>query len=373
MTTVFASAPGKLVLLGEYAVLEGAPALAIAVDRRAHVRVGTRTDGRLVVRAPQIDHIDVEAGIAPDGGLHWRGAKASAQRLRLITHIWQALSREGLITALYGGVELDIGTAGFVLETAAGRHKLGLGSSAAVTVALASALMAAAGQPVLDDLKAWLAHLLAWHRDWQGGRGSGVDIASSLLGGMLVYRREAANAPARIEPRKGLPAGTHCLFVWSGQSVSTGEYLERLAQWRARAPAAGAASLERLAGAANHAVAAVDGDAAGFVTGVADFAEALRAFADASGLGIFSPQQQLLTRLARQQGAAFKPCGAGGDIGMVVSDDAGRLELLRRSIISAGLHPIALTMTADGVQFAPSAAGAVRGQKTQAVHPGASR
>jgi phosphomevalonate kinase len=34
-----ASAPGKLVLAGEYAVLDGAPAIVMAVDRRAVVSV----------------------------------------------------------------------------------------------------------------------------------------------------------------------------------------------------------------------------------------------------------------------------------------------------------------------------------------------
>ena len=38
MSRVTASAPGKLFLAGEYAVLAGAPALVAAVDRRAHVR-----------------------------------------------------------------------------------------------------------------------------------------------------------------------------------------------------------------------------------------------------------------------------------------------------------------------------------------------
>jgi len=32
--TMIATAPGKLILTGEYAVLDGAPALVIAVDRR---------------------------------------------------------------------------------------------------------------------------------------------------------------------------------------------------------------------------------------------------------------------------------------------------------------------------------------------------
>ena len=34
-----ASAPGKIVLSGEYAVLDGAPAICAAVDRRAAVTI----------------------------------------------------------------------------------------------------------------------------------------------------------------------------------------------------------------------------------------------------------------------------------------------------------------------------------------------
>ena len=41
MTTIRASAPGKLFLLGEYAVLEGAPAMLTAVDRRVTVQITT--------------------------------------------------------------------------------------------------------------------------------------------------------------------------------------------------------------------------------------------------------------------------------------------------------------------------------------------
>ena len=35
---MIATAPGKLILTGEYAVLDGAPAVVVAVDRRAVAR-----------------------------------------------------------------------------------------------------------------------------------------------------------------------------------------------------------------------------------------------------------------------------------------------------------------------------------------------
>ena len=50
--TVVASAPGKIVLSGEYAVLAGAPAIVMAVDRRARVAIADVDGDVSRVRAP---------------------------------------------------------------------------------------------------------------------------------------------------------------------------------------------------------------------------------------------------------------------------------------------------------------------------------
>ena len=47
-----ASAPGKVVLSGEYAVLNGAPAICMAVNRRAVVTIEATADEHHVVIAP---------------------------------------------------------------------------------------------------------------------------------------------------------------------------------------------------------------------------------------------------------------------------------------------------------------------------------
>src|SRR5699024_4195204 len=48
------SAPGKLFLIGEYAVLDGAAAVLSAVDRRVQVRTTTANDGYWHIHAPDI-------------------------------------------------------------------------------------------------------------------------------------------------------------------------------------------------------------------------------------------------------------------------------------------------------------------------------
>ena len=49
-----ASAPGKMILLGEYAVLHGAPALVYTVERRAHVNVKNLHEAEFQVSSPSL-------------------------------------------------------------------------------------------------------------------------------------------------------------------------------------------------------------------------------------------------------------------------------------------------------------------------------
>lgn len=344
MTRVEASAPGKLFLLGDYAVLDGAPALLVAVNRRARVVLETRSDDALVVHAPDLGIDAARATVDTRGDLAWDDA-AQADRLGLVAAIWRALAADGL--APPRGATLQLDTSGFFENTPEGRRKLGLGSSAALTVALAAALVRAAGRPFAAT-PAWIARLVALHGAWQGGRGSGADIATSMAGGLGVYRRDAG-APTWA-PAAWPPAGVHCLFVWSGESVSTAGYLARLAAWRQAHAAEYAARMSELCSLAESTPAALAGDAAGFVKLVAAYGAALERFAASSGLVIYSPEQVEAARIAQREGAAFKPCGAGGDFGVVVAHAAPQLERVRRAIMAAGLRVEGLAMEPPGAQ-----------------------
>lgn len=343
MTCIRASAPGKLVLLGDYAVLDGAPALVVAMDRRARVSVETCDGGGIEVSAPDLGIAAASAHVDAAGRLQWADLGQAAQ-LGLVTQVWNALAAEGV--ALHGGLRIALDTSGFFADTPAGRRKLGLGSSAALTVALAAALVRAGGQ-ALAATPAWLARLVAWHGAWQGGRGSGVDIAASLVGGASAYRCRPAPSS---QPVAWPPAGAACLFVWSGETVSTAGHLAHLAAWRETSAADYVARMGELCTLAESSSAALQGDAAGVVALVAAYAAALARLERASGLAIFSPAQHELAALAARAGAAFKPCGAGGDFGVVVADGAVQLERVRRAMMAAGLRAEGLAVDPQGVQ-----------------------
>jgi phosphomevalonate kinase len=345
-----ASAPGKLVLLGEYVVLEGAPALVLAVDRRAQARIETHDDPVCEVHAPDLGIRDARATI--DGGVwHWLCDEATAGKLSLVEHVWQGLVREGLAPQAGQGFSLHLDTAGFFSADGAVRAKLGLGSSAALTVALASVLATFAGHAeVLSDRTRWLRRLLHMHGGWQGGRGSGVDVAASVAGGLIRYQLAGSSREPTFTRLAWPMNNVHCLFVWSGQSVSTNDFLQRLAQWRVSNAADYATHMNELGTLSEAAFDALHReDAKSFIGLTKEYASALQRFGHACGLEIYSPEQKRLAQMASDAGVSYKPCGAGGDFGVVFADDAERLATFEGSIVPAGMHVVPLDLDSEGV------------------------
>src|SRR5262245_44158931 len=202
---IVASAPGKIVVSGEYAVLAGAPALVVAVNRR------------------------VECGIGPASGSTWRFtsrgfdgvSEYELQRLitgpaldvhdpaRLCQCVLQELAARGFAAASLPRAAQITTDSSALYESGA---KLGLGSSAAVTVALTAALLRcstlgsdpkvaprASHLPEVEHLDA----MLAAHAKAQGGRGSGLDVATSYYGGLIRFTRVSGSVsvtPARLPP-----------------------------------------------------------------------------------------------------------------------------------------------------------------------------
>ena len=173
---VQASAPGKLVLAGEYAVLAGAPAVVAAIDRRVTCRIAARERGGWSFRS------------------HGFEARSSHSRHALptapgdpATLAHHALRRLGMDPGtLPAHLDFEIDSR----PCFQGAAKLGLGSSAAATVAVAAALSA------LGGVEYALPQLLAIHRDLQGGSGSGLDVAASFQGGVIRYQSgEARGVP----------------------------------------------------------------------------------------------------------------------------------------------------------------------------------
>ncbi|MEE2828301.1 MAG: hypothetical protein VX498_03855 [Myxococcota bacterium] len=182
-----ASAPAKVMLFGEYAVLEGHRSLAMCLDRRILCSV-ERGGGRLRVESEGIfdPPVDLPASVLekPD---------CPDARLRLL---WPVLRRH----ADSGGLSLRF--------EAQFPPVWGLGSSSASTLAAAGAL-AGPGEERFDEV-------LSAQRGVQGSA-SGYDVATQLLGGYVLYRGGEEPEMERLDVPE-----LSWLLAWTGDKVSTG-------------------------------------------------------------------------------------------------------------------------------------------------------
>ena len=146
---IAASAPGKLVLLGEYAVLEGAPALVLAVNRRATATLRPAAGRDWEIASPTLG---IEARLRFGGSTPaWMGT--AAPELAWVGTVMERAPGIARVPACRVELETDR----FYLAHRGTRHKLGLGSSAALTVALLGALVAVqtlgVGQQIVVDAR----------------------------------------------------------------------------------------------------------------------------------------------------------------------------------------------------------------------------
>jgi phosphomevalonate kinase len=318
---VQATAPGKLVFAGEYAVLEGAPAIATSVGARARATVADLA-GKTYELC--INNSDTIFRFAPhdDGSLDWLALPA--RDTGLIEAVYRTLVAADLWQPPPEALRIQLDSRAFFTTTPDGvEHKLGFGSSAAVCVALTAALLWRAG------IAPEAAPALNAHRLFQAGKGSGIDVACSFAGGTIEYFRSVSGSPAwRNIP---WPDGLYVLPVWTGLSASTAVMLDKLDNYRQAEPASYDNFLADLTASSNYVVTQWEaGQAAIVLAAIEDFSQHLRALDTTAGVGIWSEIHQTLGRIAAEAGAVYKPSGAGGgDFGLAFANDPDRLDRLR--------------------------------------------
>lgn len=294
------SAPGKAVLSGEYAVLDGAPAISMAVNRRARVVVAATENEFHSIASPGLHERTLRFRCTGEGAVQWLDVAPPRADCALLEHVWQSVRPRRT-----GGLALTLDTRDF-FDKASGL-KLGFGSSAALAAALTAALYGK-DVPAADVYRtAAMAH-----RNFQAGLGSGVDVATAVFGGVIGF---AMHEPRTEELR--WPAGLQFGLLWSGKPADTSG---KLAQFGSRhRDRAAATSSGKLAAAAGQVYEAwKNGGAAAVVASLREYAAALQRFSVDHDLGVFDAGHRELFDEAERRGLVYKPCGAGGgDIGVV--------------------------------------------------------
>lgn len=316
--TPVATAPGKLLLAGEYAVLDGGPAVVAAVSRRVIARASTLPVPATPFLAAVADVVAAERGPGSAAARAARHMSVDSDALHL------------------GGI------------------KLGLGSSAAATVAAVACAISHDDATPDEEVAAVdreLVHRLAReaHGNAQGARGargSGADVAACTYGGILRFAGDAATAIT-------LPTDLILVPFWTGTSADTTQLVLAVNEARAARPREVGAALTAIADAAGRLAEALD--AAHAIAALDAGAQALAALGQASQLDLETDPIRRVRRLSAPLGGAAKSCGAGGgDVGIAFLPPGADTSAFRVGLVEAGCSLLDLSIDPSGVDIVVS-------------------
>lgn len=362
LQAIKASAPGKLVLTGEYAVLEaGEPSVVAAIDRVLTAEVQPSSTYTFSSASLGLDASDVlfadgiwspQAGPAPRLVFAAAAVNTALRYLKELGHV-----AEPFALTLDGNLESPDG------------QKYGFGSSAAVTVAIVGALLGSFGLKP-EASKVFKLSAIAHHE--AQGSGSGVDVAASTYGGILryvafdpdwlrqaLYEKRGLVALVQsdwpllgIEPQDW-PSSVELAVGWTGQPASTAELVKVVkAARQERASLFARFLIESRRGTMAMVGALRAKDAEGALAATLEARRAVRNFQDAIGLPIETPLLTELADLAAAAGGSGKSSGAGGgDCGFALFTSHEALLETRLAWENAGIVPVEVGLSQTGLQL----------------------
>jgi phosphomevalonate kinase len=282
------AAPGKVFLVGEYGVLEGGNAVLAAVNREAV--------GEFI---PALDP----------------GSPLVAEAVRVTL---AALGDEGAALPA-GSVWVDSSAFAGVRDRNGNSRKLGLGSSAATAACTVGAVLEMAGTPIADHRQLAFSLAESAHRAWQGGVGSGADVAAAVYGGVLQYSRPGGGTPVVHGLPNGLASLTLTVFSTRTATSTTGQ-IRAMRAFAQRAPAHYASLLTGIHRAADAFVEAIVAPRPPqAIAAIRAAGDALAALGAAAEVDIVTAPFARAAAIAADLGGAAKPSGAGGgDVGVAV-------------------------------------------------------
>lgn len=327
--TITATAPGKLFIAGEYAVVTpGEPSVIVAVNRYLHVTV-TPSEGAGRIHSPEYGQLPLLWTRSADGLTIDREHHPYDYVLATIKVAERLRDEHGLPPRFFD-VRIDSG-----LDDVSGR-KFGLGSSAAVTVATARAIDEFYGFG-LSRLELFKLAMLATIT--VSPSASGGDVAASTFGGWIAYRSPdraevlersvtgslsdllAADWSGLEISRLAPPDDLRLLVGWTGAPAST----TRLVEDVTRAISAGDINYPEFLDASRTLVSElqqslISGDDHNALRAIRGSRRLLQKLGADAGVQIETPLLRALCESAERVGAAGKPSGAGGgDCGIVLA------------------------------------------------------
>lgn len=351
-------APGKVLIAGEWNILEpDHHCIVAAVDRFVEVNISSSDKNRII-----IEQKDIDTKFEFDGS-----------RKIIFT---SNLDKEKLEFLHFTKISIETfqkfypSSKPFIIETKSSElevkgTKIGFGSSAATVVSIITALLKFHKIDTSRELilkLSLIANFIA-----QDGKGSGFDIAASVLGGFTYYSRfdpiwlrgELTNKsiekiinqkwPGLDYIRLEFPKDLHVIVGYVGYSASTRELISKMSEWRK-------SNEEKYLEIINKIEIIVmklktyleKKDSDNLLKLINENSVLLSELSEISHIDIETPELKLIHEIAREHDAAGKLSGAGGgDIGIVLAYE--NTSVIKEKLEENKILPIEINICESGV------------------------
>jgi len=361
------SAPGKLFLTGEWAILEmRSPGIVAAVNKRVHAKITESKEIRVKIHDFSID---VSAKFE-NGKIIWNNV-SDEQKEKLI-FIKGAIETTMQYLGRYKTFSIE--TWGDLSQIKIGKEtkKVGFGSSAASVVAVVAALLAFHGQKINNREAKDIVYKLSAiaHYFAQGKVGSSFDVAASTYGGIFVYKRFDAdwlvnqiksksvkavleeNWPGFYLEELEIPDDFILLISWTKESASTPAMVKQMEEYKKQNQDEYSELINEVGDMAKKAIDAwKKDDREKLLRAIMKNEEVLRKLGKKSKVNIETEDLRKLSELAEQAGGAGKLSGAGGgDCGIGVAYSKSIAEKIKKAWSKEGLYIVDATVDRFGIK-----------------------
>jgi len=356
--------PGKLLIAGEYAVLEPKQqAIVAAINRYVTAYIEPNKKNQLNLPQLGIEQITWETN---NEGVKFSIEDSRLNFIRNSILVVEQFLREKSITPCPFNLtiksELD--------DPLTGR-KYGLGSSASVVTAAVSAMLIMHGDenypPSLEQIYklSAIAHLQTQKS------GSGADIAAATFGGWLVYsafnRNWLANKLAQgmkltelmdikwpdlsitsIKPPKRL----NLCVGWTGEPVSTAVMIKKIQILKEHSPEIYRRFLKESSKAVSRIITSFRlGDCIGAIKGLSENRRSLKILGELAECSVETVMLTQLCSIAEKYGSGKSSGAGGGDCGIAFIQDADQIEELYDAWNKYHIYPLQLDVSQLGVSM----------------------
>lgn len=320
---VLASAPGKVILCGEHAVVFSEPAIVMAINKRAFVSAEPRSDNVVYISSTDLNLSGCFTREA------FKSEVKESEAAAKLRPIWVAVKKTLELSNKNLGVNV------FVHSEIP--PSIGLGSSAAVAVATVAAVGRATGIRVSKKEICSVAHEA---EKVVHGQPSGIDTSISTYGGVIAFRRDEGFVPLKTHTRISIIIGNTKI------ERSTGDLVRHVRKLRELYPNV----INPLIHAIGHvSVMAAEALRKGNLSQLGNLMNINHGLLVA--IGVSNENLDRLVAVARGAGAlGAKLTGAGGGGCMIALTTSGKAKLIAKAISEAGGDSMIIRGSVGGVR-----------------------